>query len=198
MGSHNPYADDYTPTYDGGGSSVDAGSGTGFGASLYGLYTAGRGNLPQIAQTYYDMTWTVHGNTHALESGATAAGHPAAMTKLLDLVTDLHLALARTSRSLRDTGQVLVQIAADYVATDQDAVDAFKDRQRVLGDGDEESDGRPAIPDPPRPGDPLPTVEQGEPTAPELPDWTPPDDAAEVEDPIAEAAEQESAGPGTD
>lgn len=149
-----------------------AGSGGGFGANLALLYRAGQIDLPDLAVRYYDLSMTAHGAGSTVSAQAGAAGSPRALTGTVDLIHDLHHAFASTCTSLRDCGATLSSIAQLYAGVDQDAVDAFN--TRIRNSNVDLGATVPTIVDPPRPGDPLPTVLPST-TPPPLDEWTPPD-----------------------
>ncbi|UUZ60857.1 hypothetical protein [Nocardioides sp. B-3] len=134
----DPESPNYFPSSDGGRDVGDVGSGDDFGADTYKLYLAGRVLIPTTANLYSENTNGIY------DLGTTAAGlaskHPALMS-LSAIPERMHHALYRTSQSLHQTAEALVEIADDYVRTDEAARDEFlvylKD-DRVL-DKDENS-----------------------------------------------------------
>lgn len=161
------------------------GSGEGFGASLYYLYKAGQIEMPAIAERYWTMTQTTHNQAVYVEGQAPAAGNPAALTNLADLLDDLHIALSSTTTSVRDCGIALSKIALDYAGSDEAARRAFNERIKDVDDDTDFTGSPPTIPDPPKADDPayvtLPYFPIPIPyipppvTPPELDDWDPPE-----------------------
>ena len=151
--------DDLAP-YDPQSGVSGVGSGSGFGASLYYLYKAGQIEMPSIAQRYLGLAQVVHTGATTAQSYAPAAGNPAALTGLADVLDQLHHALNTTVTSVRDCGIVLSQVAQRYAAADEGASTAFNDRIKDVDGADDAvfTGPAPVVPDPPAVDAPLPTV----------------------------------------
>jgi hypothetical protein len=151
----DPYSPGYLPDDHGTRSGLgDVGHGNQFGLDLYSLYKAGRLHFPAQAERFSGLTADAQYAGHGVTMVQSAAGNPAALTKILDLRERLHTALYKTTLTLRDLGPVLVKTADDYAATDDDARGAFKG---MLGSTKERglyTEPPTVVPDPPRPDDP--------------------------------------------
>ncbi len=155
MGS-DPYAPGYRPDGTSSrGNLGDVGHGNQFGLDLYSLYKAGRLHFPAQAERFSGLASDAQYAGHGVSSVQAAAGNPAALSKILDLRERLHLAIYKTTLSLRDLGPVLVKIADDYAATDEDARAAFRSMFGQVSEQNLYSDPPATVPDPPRPDEPY-------------------------------------------
>jgi hypothetical protein len=153
----DPTEPGWRPEFTGDGRFGHVGSGRRLGAHLYYLYRAGRNELPDIAAIYAGATGHVHGITGMLKAqfDRPGRGMELAHWRLLDLREEAHEVLRATCLRMQEVGTVLVRIADDFAATDQEAADEFS---RLLDDNaDEFADEPPYVPPPPRPDDPPPT-----------------------------------------
>lgn len=146
----NPHHPDWIPGYTGDTSLGNVGTGREFGADLYQLYRAGRLMLPEVAGLYADLTTEVHRVSGAARHLFEVDGYvEPAHSLLMHLRGDLQDALRVTSVNIGETGRALVEIAAQFVATDQEAAEAFT---KLLEGDREEYRASPSlpVPDPPR------------------------------------------------
>lgn len=147
----DPYSDSYQPPAYDAYDSRHTGSGRDFGADLFSLYRAGRTELPAKAAVYSAVTsaaFEARGDILGLAD--TAGVNHEVVGGVLGLCAELQGALRRTTLALRDTGEALVRIADDYVTTDQQARDQFRELLRSSGI---RSLPLPDVPPPPPVGD---------------------------------------------
>lgn len=122
MSSPDPYSPDYVPDEHASRPNVDgAGAGAGFGADLYALYRAGSQYFPEKAAAYSEITRDLAHTETYVEQAVADTNHELAMWWLSQLHDELHQAMYETTRTLRDIGPALVQVADNYVATDDAA-----------------------------------------------------------------------------
>lgn len=103
----------------------DVGHGDTFGAALYDLYVAGRVHYPELAAWYAQMTTTADTVDGHLEAALNGALYRQGHQDLVNLHSELQLALYRSWEAYDATGPALVVIADDYLATDDGARTAF-------------------------------------------------------------------------
>lgn len=148
------------------------GSGKEFGADLYALYRAGRVHFPEKAILYSQLTSAVHDLEQRVEFLRSSVGGEYAVGLVESIRGDLHHALRQTAVAMRDTGTALVQISADYAATDLDATSEFN--RLVHGHPGLFDTSTPHVPRPPSGDDPYATLyEPPSLEAPEAPGWWP-------------------------
>lgn len=155
--SDDPNSPGYQPTPSSGGRGAGAGSGAGFGADLHAMYDAGRVRLPEIAQTFSDAATTLFQAQPTFSGLSTRMKNPLAMTTLLGLLDDLQLSAYHSSQRSSAAGTALVEIADDYVRTDQDALAEFNGLMRLPENAADYGSPTPPAPTPPHPDDPHPT-----------------------------------------
>lgn len=151
-----PYDPDWRPEYTGNDNLGDVGTGAdGFGVALYDLYHAGRWLLPQTARTYSVATSHVHGLTEPFDAVLDVPGvYRRAHGLLKQLRGTLHAVLRLSSLNVEATGRALVEIAAAYATTDEEAADKF--REMMDEHSDLYDDPPIVVPEPPRRYDPAP------------------------------------------
>jgi hypothetical protein len=131
---------------------------TDMGANLYRLHVAGRTYLPAAANVYSDAATAVHAITPAVDALSGDLDHEVG-EQIAEILSTVHLALARTAVNLDRAGIALVQIADRFARTDEDARAAF-DRLRADNLGELTSTPPPFV-RPPVPGDPQPEIPLG-------------------------------------
>jgi hypothetical protein len=103
----------------------DVGDGTQFGIDLYELYILGRVHYPELAGWYSDMATAADAVVGHLEGALDGALYRQAHQDIVNLHSELQFALYRGWEAYDATGPALVQIADDYLATDDDARATF-------------------------------------------------------------------------
>lgn len=131
---------------------------TDMGANLYRLHVAGRTYLPAAANVYSDAATAVHAITPAVDALSGDLDHEVG-EQIAEILSTVHLALARTAVNLDRAGTALVQIADRFSRTDQDARFEF-DRLRV-DNRDRVEQPPPPFTRPPHPGEAQPEAPHG-------------------------------------
>lgn len=131
----DPHRPGYRATYDptdptvSGAEHGAVGTGRDFGADVFALYRAGRTSFPEVADDY--ATWT--SATHDFEQRVTflrsslegLVGSDFALLQVERIRATLQAALGRTSTTMHEVGEALVETAADFAATDRLAMREF-------------------------------------------------------------------------
>jgi hypothetical protein len=151
----DPYDPDWRPEFTGETTYGDLGTGAdGFGVALYDLYHAGRRLLPQTASTYSVATGHIHRLKEPFD--AVLDNVPGVYWRahglLKQLRGNLHDVLRLSSIHIEETGRALVEIAAAYATTDEEAADKF--RAEMDDHSDLYDDPPIVVPEPPQRYDP--------------------------------------------
>lgn len=160
----DPHSPDWRPEYTGNESLGDVGSGAdGFGVALFDLYHAGRRLLPQAATTYSIATSHVHRLDEPFDAMLDVPGvYRPAHGLLKQLRGTLHDVLRLSSVNIEATGRALIEIAAAYATTDEEA--AAKFREEMDDHSDLYDDPPMVVPEPPHRYDPPAPVPTGGPS----------------------------------
>jgi hypothetical protein len=165
----DPMDPGWRPEYTGDTSLGNVGSGGDFGADLYYLYRAGRNELPQVARVYSHLTTVVHHTEPAMRTlFKTNVGINPAHMLIFELRANVHEVLRQTCVRMGQVGDALVEIAALYAATDEEAAEAFRGRLDKVEDPNNLSKDAenwlprpPSVREPPEVGDPHPEGPMG-------------------------------------
>lgn len=131
---------------------------TDLGANLHRLYLAGRTYVPDAANVYSDASIAVHSITPAVDALSDDLEHEVGQ-QISEILSTVHLALARTAINLDRAGTALVQIAERFSRTDLAARDEF-DRLRRSAPALAEANS-PPFTRPPMPGNAQPDISRG-------------------------------------
>lgn len=123
--STNPYSPDYDPPVTGPLPGGPVGHGSDFGVHLYTLYNAGRIQFPVYGERWYDAAVGAARADDAIFTLNGDTGYPAALSTLESLRAELEQAMFVTAKRMYAVGEALVQIADEYVRTDDDAAREF-------------------------------------------------------------------------
>jgi hypothetical protein len=153
---HDPYGPNYQPDAQGTrGGLGDVGGGGQFGTDLHALYRAGRLHFPQKAELFSGFASDAQYAGWSIDLAKGPAGDPPALSRILELREDLHHAVYQMATSLSAIGPVLVTIADDYAATDEEARGSFQVEMEANAGVDDYSDAPVTVTPPPRPEDPY-------------------------------------------
>jgi hypothetical protein len=157
----HPHQPGYVPQVDP-SDTRDVGAGAEFGADLQALYVAGRVTMPDLAQTYVAISSGANGMRGRLAYLEQSTGSPAPLRDASRLLEHLAVATFKTAIAIRDSGEALVRIADDYVATDRAARDEFV---RLNAMSDRLGEPTPHVATPPSPSEAVaPYVPEEPPT----------------------------------
>lgn len=112
-------------------SSGQYGHGSDFGADIFALYRAGRLKFPEMARAFSTMTSTAHDLQQEIDYLYNSAGFPVALNDVQTVRQTLQVALIHTTRALTESGTALVDIAAMFLTTDNDAAGTFQQEMKT-------------------------------------------------------------------
>lgn len=124
----DPYHPDWRPEYNPHHGLGNVGTGDAFAADLYELYAAGRVLLPDVAENYSWLAAAMRTLYEPMRDVLEFDGYSEfAQRLLLRFRGDLQHTFRQTASNLEATGSALVQLAALFATTDQEAAGAFAD-----------------------------------------------------------------------
>ena len=155
------------------------------------MYNAGKHDIPNAAVKLSTISGYLYDYLETFNRQSALAGDPSIMTSMLQVGGDLYDVLRGGVTSLNNCADALIKTADDFVRTDEDARDDYRDMDKKLKDAPNPDDTLvpPELKDPEAPGATT-TGPRGEgETTPSTPDPEKPGEDAETRKDQEEASE---------
>lgn len=162
--------------------------------NLERMYNAGKFDIPNAADRLDTITTHLYTHLQTFNEQAALAGDPAIMRSMLQVGGDLYGVLRGGITSLNNCAEALIKTADDFVRTDQDARDDYREMDGRLKNAPLPTGEKPppALTDPGAPGSTSPTPGGGTSTTPSTPDPDAPSDDAEERERNEDASEADN------
>ena len=160
--------------------------------NLERMYNAGKNDIPNAAVKLSTITGHLYEHLEAFNKQAALAGDPAIMTSMLQVGGDLYDVLRGGVVSLNNCADALIRTADEFVRTDEDARDDYRNMDKDLKDDPlpEDKHVPPELKDPEAPGATTTGPRGSGETTDSTPDPDKPSEDAETREDQEESSEQ--------
>jgi hypothetical protein len=156
------------------------------------MYNAGKNDIPNAAYKLSGISGHLYDHLQTFNKQAALAGDPAIMTSMLQVGGDLYDVLRDGVTSLNNCADALIRTADDFVRTDEDARDDYRNMDKDLKDAPlpEDKVVPPELKDPEEPGATTTGPRGSGEETPSTPDPEKPGDDAETRKEQEEGSEE--------